>query len=52
VIKMFLIDESGMELSEYATAAALVTLAAIAAFQLLGGNIGTRISELATEITG
>ncbi len=52
MIKMFLRDESGLELSEYAIAAALVSLAAVAAFQLLGGNIGAKISELATKITG
>jgi pilus assembly protein Flp/PilA len=52
VIKMFLKDESGLELSEYAIAAALVSLAAVAAFQLLGGNIGAKITELATKITG
>lgn len=52
VIKKFLSDESGLELSEYAVAAALVALAAVAAFQLLGGNIGTKINELATKITG
>ena len=51
VIKRFLSDESGLELSEYAVAAALVALAAVAAFQLLGGNIGTKINELATKIT-
>lgn len=52
MIKRFFSDESGLELSEYAIAAALVSLAAVAAFQLLGGNIGTKISELATRITG
>jgi pilus assembly protein Flp/PilA len=52
VITRFLRDESGLELSEYAVAAALVALAAVAAFQLLGGNIGTKINELATKITG
>lgn len=51
MIKMFLRDEAGLELSEYAIAAALVSLAAVAAFQLLGGNIGAKISELATRIT-
>ena len=50
MIKMFLRDESGLELSEYAVAAALVALAVVAAFQLLGGNIGTKINELATKI--
>ena len=52
MIKMFLRDESGLELSEYAIAAALVSLAAVAAFQLLGGNIGAKINQLATKITG
>jgi Flp pilus assembly pilin Flp len=52
VIKKFLTDETGLELSEYAVAAALVALAAVAAFQLLGGNIGTKINELATKIGG
>ena len=51
-MKKFLRDETGLELSEYAVAAALVGLAAVAAFQLLGTNIGAKISELATKITG
>jgi Flp pilus assembly pilin Flp len=51
VIKKFWSDESGLELSEYAVAAALVALAAVAAFQLLGGKIGTKINELATKVT-
>jgi Flp pilus assembly pilin Flp len=52
VIKKFLTDEAGMELSEYAASAALVTLAAIAAFQLLGGNVATQINSLANKLTG
>lgn len=51
MIKKFLNDETGLELSEYAVAAALVALAAVAAFQLLGGNIGLKINELAGKIT-
>jgi Flp pilus assembly pilin Flp len=39
-----------MELTEYAVAAALVTLAAVAAFQLLGANIGAKISALAAKL--
>ena len=50
MIKNFLQDESGLELSEYAIAAALVTLAVIAAFTTLGGNIKTVINNLATNI--
>ena len=46
----FLKDESGLELSEYAVAAALVALAAVLAFQTLGGNISSKINELAGTI--
>ena len=46
----FLKDETGLELSEYAVAAALVALAAVAAFQLLGTNIGLKVNELADKI--
>jgi Flp pilus assembly pilin Flp len=50
MIKRFFRDETGLELSEYAVAAALVALAVIAAFTLLGENIGVRINELAEKI--
>ena len=50
MIKKFLNDETGLELSEYAVAAALVALACVAAFQLLGTNIATAISNLAGKI--
>ena len=50
MIKKFLRDETGLELSEYAVAAALVALAVIAAFTTLGGNISTKIGNLATKI--
>ena len=50
MIKRFLRDETGLELSEYAVAAALVALAAVVAFQTLGTNIGTKITELAGKI--
>jgi pilus assembly protein Flp/PilA len=50
MIKRFLRDETGLELSEYAVAAALVALAAVAAFQLLGENIGIKIDSLANTI--
>lgn len=50
MIKRFFRDETGLELSEYAVAAALVALAAVAAFQLLGQNIGTKITDLANKI--
>lgn len=48
MLKNFLRDESGLELSEYAVAAALVALAAVVAFT----NLGTAISEKITELTG
>ena len=50
MIKRFLNDETGLELSEYAVAAALVALACVLAFQTLGTNIGTKINELAGKI--
>ena len=50
MIKRFFADETGLELSEYAVAAALVALAAVVAFQTLGTNIWTKINELAGKI--
>ena len=50
MIKQFLNDETGLELSEYAVAAALVALAAVAAFTLLGGKIAGAIDTLANKI--
>ena len=50
MLKSFLKDESGLELSEYAVAAALIALACVVAFQTLGTNIGTKINELAGKI--
>ena len=50
MIKNFFRDETGLELSEYAVAAALIALATVAAFGLLGGNISTRINDLAGRI--
>jgi len=48
----FLRDESGLELSEYAVAAALVAIAAVVAFSTLGNVIGTKINTLAATISG
>ncbi|MBP6821932.1 MAG: Flp family type IVb pilin [Acidobacteria bacterium] len=45
-IKNFLKDESGLELSEYAVAAALIALAVITAFTDLGTAIATKITAL------
>jgi pilus assembly protein Flp/PilA len=50
MVRKFFRDETGLELSEYAVAAALVALAAVAAFQLLGTKIAARINTLAGYI--
>jgi pilus assembly protein Flp/PilA len=50
MIKNFLRDETGLELSEYAVAAALVALAVVTAFTTLGGKINSAISNLASKI--
>jgi pilus assembly protein Flp/PilA len=47
MFRKFLKDESGLELSEYAVAAALIALAAVVAFQTLGTQISARITTLA-----
>ena len=50
MIKNFLRDETGLELSEYAVAAALVAIAVVGAFTALGGAITEKINELAATI--
>lgn len=50
MLKRFLKDESGLELSEYAVAAALVALATVTAFTTLGTTIKTAITNLGTKI--
>lgn len=50
MIRKFLSDESGLELSEYAVAAALIALATVGAFTLLGANITSRITTLANNV--
>jgi pilus assembly protein Flp/PilA len=47
MIIKFLRDETGLELSEYAVAVSLVAVATVAAFELIGANIGARINALA-----
>jgi pilus assembly protein Flp/PilA len=49
-IKNFLKDETGLELSEYAVAAALIAAAIVAAFTNLGSAITSRINALAGTI--
>ena len=50
MIRKFLSDETGLELSEYAVAAALIALATVGAFQLLGTNITGKITGLANTV--
>ncbi len=50
MIKKFFADETGLELSEYAVAAALVALGVILAFTALGDAIEGKIDQLATDI--
>jgi len=51
MIKKFFRDETGLELSEYAVAAALVAIAVVGAFAALGTTISTKINELGTHIS-
>ena len=50
MLKKFLRDETGLELSEYAVAAALVAIAVVTAFTQLGGAISSKIGELKGHI--
>ena len=50
MIKNFLQDETGLELSEYAVAAALVAMVCVLAFTALGTTIGAKINGLAATI--
>jgi pilus assembly protein Flp/PilA len=50
MFRSFLRDETGLELSEYAVAAALIALAVVGIFTTLGGNISTVINNLASRI--
>ena len=51
MLKNFFRDETGLELSEYAVAAALVALAVVFAFSSLGTAISGKITELTGHIT-
>ena len=46
MIKRFFRDQTGLELSEYAVAAALIAVATVAAFTALGATIGNVITNL------
>ncbi|MEP7339621.1 MAG: Flp family type IVb pilin [Acidobacteriota bacterium] len=47
----FLNDETGLELSEYAVAAALIAVACVVAFTALNGGITATIDKLKTSVT-
>jgi pilus assembly protein Flp/PilA len=49
-MKKFLLDETGLELSEYAVAAALVAIAVVTAFTTLGNAISAKINLLSTRV--
>ncbi len=51
-MKTFLLDETGLELSEYAVAAALVAMAVVAAFTSLGDAIGVKLNQLVSRVAG
>ncbi len=50
MIRTFLQDETGLEMSEYAVAAALVVIAAVVAFTAVGKNVKGVITNLANNI--
>ncbi|MBA3248698.1 MAG: Flp family type IVb pilin [Pyrinomonadaceae bacterium] len=52
MIKKFFADETGLELSEYAVAAALVAIGVVAAFTGLGNAITAQITQLTSDISG
>jgi Flp pilus assembly pilin Flp len=50
MFKNFLQDETGLELSEYAVAAALIALAVVGVFTTLGNSIKAVITNLSAVI--
>jgi Flp pilus assembly pilin Flp len=50
-VKSFLFNEVGLELSEYAVAAALITAAIFVALTTLGNIVTNSINTLANQIT-
>lgn len=51
MLTKFIKDETGLELSEYAVAAALVAIAVAGVFTALGDTISVRIGELSGHIS-
>lgn len=50
MLRAFLKDETGLELSEYAVAAALVAIGAVVVFKSLGQTILAKINELNVKV--
>ena len=50
MFKRFLKNETGLELSEYAVAAALIAIAAAGVFTALGDSISLKVTELGGHI--
>ena len=50
MIRSFLNDETGLELSEYAIAAALIVVTIVGTITTLGDNITNRIKTLANTV--
>ena len=51
MLKSFFNDETGLELSEYAVAAALIAIAVAGVFTALGDSISLKVNELGTHIS-
>jgi Flp pilus assembly pilin Flp len=51
MLKSFFNNETGLELSEYAVAAALIAIAVAGVFTALGDSISLKVNELGTHIS-
>ena len=51
MLKAFWRDEEGLTMVEYAVAAALVVVVAVAGFKSLGTNVSTTMSKVNTALT-
>ena len=50
LMKKFVKEEEGMETVEYAVVGALVVIVGVAVWMLLGNNVSSRISQLASAV--
>lgn len=49
-VMKFVKDEDGLTIVEYAVAGGLITVAVVAAFVILGGNVNTKITALGNAV--